>query len=86
VIDSIVSVLGFVTDYALCAQVERGIRGLEPSVVTSFPTVKLGDGRRGQLRYFPRHLLPSFTTCHLYAYTMIQLHMFVRWNSQSTTI
>jgi hypothetical protein len=70
----------------LCAQVERGIHGLEPSVVTSFPTVKLGDGRRGQLRYFPRHLLPSFTTFHLYAYIMIQLHMFVLWNSQSTTI
>jgi len=25
-------------------QVERGIHGLEPSVVTTFPTVKLGDG------------------------------------------
>ena len=28
-------------------QVERGIHGLEPSVVTSFPTVKLGDGGGG---------------------------------------
>uniref|UniRef100_A0A0D3F5W0 Uncharacterized protein n=1 Tax=Oryza barthii TaxID=65489 RepID=A0A0D3F5W0_9ORYZ len=26
------------------AQVERGIRGLEPAVVTSFPTAKFGDG------------------------------------------
>jgi hypothetical protein len=30
-------------------QVERGIRGLEPSVVTAFPTVKLGDGGGPQL-------------------------------------
>ncbi|CAD6244428.1 unnamed protein product [Miscanthus lutarioriparius] len=40
--------------------VERGIHGLEPSVVTTFPTVKLGDGggqqpppvqEESQLRY-----------------------------------
>ncbi|KAJ1279361.1 hypothetical protein BS78_04G149800 [Paspalum vaginatum] len=30
--------------------VERGIHGLEPSVVTSFPTVKLGDGGGGPQR------------------------------------
>ncbi|KAF8693290.1 hypothetical protein HU200_038674 [Digitaria exilis] len=30
--------------------VERGIQGLEPSVVTTFPTVKLGDGGGGQQR------------------------------------
>jgi len=28
----------------VAVQVERGIHGLEPSVVTTFPTVKLGDG------------------------------------------
>jgi hypothetical protein len=40
-------------------QVERGTHGLEPSVVTTFPTVKLGDGgqqpppvqEESQLRY-----------------------------------
>lgn len=30
--------------FCVAVQVERGIHGLEPSVVTTFPTVKLGDG------------------------------------------
>lgn len=30
--------------FFVAVQVERGIHGLEPSVVTTFPTVKLGDG------------------------------------------
>nr|CAB3449919.1 unnamed protein product [Digitaria exilis] len=35
---------------AFVVNVERGIQGLEPSVVTTFPTVKLGDGGGGQQR------------------------------------
>ena len=34
--------------FCVAVQVERGIHGLEPSVVRTFPTVKLGDGDGGQ--------------------------------------
>jgi hypothetical protein len=49
----------------LCAQVERGIHGLEPSVVASCPTVKLDDGAPGreesQLRF--QFFLLFFSAC-----------------------
>ncbi|TVU29894.1 hypothetical protein EJB05_21485 [Eragrostis curvula] len=44
--------------------VERGIHGLEPSVVTSFPTVKLGDVTPpGQEESQLRHLHPYLLVC-----------------------
>jgi len=63
--------------FCVAVQVERGIHGLEPSVVRTFPTVKLGDGDGGQqpppvqeesqLRYPSLFLLlfPSCSSCYL---------------------
>jgi hypothetical protein len=63
--------------------VERGIHGLEPSVVTTFPTVKLGDGgpqrppvQEAQLRY----RLPPPRLCSLQQICLVQIRACIMLN------